>query len=141
MTLQRCVFFYHCVYGACMAWEALSYTFLQHMQIIRESGWQGLFQGLKASLLGTAVSQVPLHQVYSLWQYMACSHCLLDPISVTQQLMLCHQMRVRSNRFEFTALAGGVFLLLFPAAEVLCSKAAETPEYQEPGTVRSLYQM
>ena len=27
-------------------------------QIIRESGWQGLFQGLQASLVGTAVSQV-----------------------------------------------------------------------------------
>lgn len=31
---------------------------LRNVQIIRESGWQGLFQGLQASLLGTAVSQV-----------------------------------------------------------------------------------
>ena len=29
-----------------------------HLQIVRESGWQGLFQGLQASLVGTAVSQV-----------------------------------------------------------------------------------
>ena len=28
------------------------------MQIIREQGWQGLYQGIPASLLGTAVSQV-----------------------------------------------------------------------------------
>ena len=38
--------------------RALSHTSFNHMQIIRESGWQGLFQGLKASLVGTAVSQV-----------------------------------------------------------------------------------
>ncbi|CAL5226190.1 g9024 [Coccomyxa viridis] len=35
-------------------------------EIIRESGWQGLFQGLKASLLGTAVSQAVYFYFYSL---------------------------------------------------------------------------
>ena len=38
--------------------RATSESYVPHPQIIRESGWQGLFQGLQASLVGTAVSQV-----------------------------------------------------------------------------------
>lgn len=38
--------------------RATSDSDMPHPQIIRESGWQGLFQGLQASLVGTAVSQV-----------------------------------------------------------------------------------
>ena len=33
-----------------------------------------------------------------------------------------------------SVIAGSVLLFLFPAAEVLCSKAAEAAEHQEPGT-------
>ena len=35
-------------------------------QVIKESGWRGLFQGLQASLLGTAVSQGVYFYLYSL---------------------------------------------------------------------------
>lgn len=39
---------------------------LLHGQILRREGWRGLFQGLQASLLGTAVSQGVYFYFYSL---------------------------------------------------------------------------
>ena len=37
-----------------------------HGQILQREGWKGLFQGLQASLLGTAVSQGVYFYFYSL---------------------------------------------------------------------------
>lgn len=41
------------------------------MQVIQESGWRGLFNGLQASLLGTAVSQGVYFYFYSVLRQLA----------------------------------------------------------------------
>lgn len=69
-------------------------------QVIQESGWRGLFNGLQASLLGTAVSQGVYFYFYSVLRQLAIAR---------------HQRLTRSPsqaRREYLQVGQGVYSIL-----------------------------
>ncbi len=74
------------------------------LQVIRESGWTGLFQGLQASLLGTAVSQGVYFYFYSLLrQFFVARH---QRLTLTKSQVGCMHQCLQCNTMDCIMASG-----------------------------------
>ena len=104
--------------------RATSDILMPPLQIVRESGWQGLFQGLQASLVGTAVSQV--QHPYLLEE-------MIPSLAMARFTFLRGGPGLGMLAVLKSGSAGGILLFLFSPPEILCGQAAETQEDHQRG--------